>query len=306
MKKKIVIIGGTGFIGHHLARHCIKKKWSVYSISSKHPKKKNLLKGVKYITCNITNKKLLEKKINFKFNYAVNLGGYVNHADKRETFKTHFNGCKNIAEILKKKNIELFVQVGSSLEYGKLKSPHSEKSICLPISNYAKAKYESTKLLLNLYAKYSFPTTILRLYQVYGPGQDFNRFIPLIIKGCLSNEKFPCSNGEQYRDFIYIDDVIEAIIKILKSNRIKGKILNIGSGKGTQIKKIIKKIQTLVKKGFPQFGKIKLRKEENYKTFPNIKRAKSLLSWKPKISFDTGLLKTIKYYEKKIKQKTVS
>jgi len=176
----------------------------------------------------------------------------------------------------------------------------------LPISNYAKAKYKSTKLLLNLYAKYSFPTTILRLYQVYGPGQDFNRFIPLIIKGCLSNKKFPCSNGEQYRDFIYIDDVIEAIIRILKSNRIKGKILNIGSGKGTQIKKIIKKIQTLVKKGFPQFGKIKLRKEENYKTFPNIKRAKSLLSWKPKISFDTGLLKTIKYYEKKIKQKTVN
>jgi|TARA_B110000211_G_scaffold213031_1_gene253144 UDP-glucose 4-epimerase len=301
LKKKIVIVGGTGFIGYHLAKHCIKMKWVVYSVSSKYPTEKNFVKKVKYIICDITNKKLLKKKIDFKFDYAVNLGGYVNHKDKRKTFKTHFNGCKNIAEILKKKDIKLFVQIGSSLEYGKLKSPHLEKSNCVPISNYAKAKYASTKFLLDLYAKYSFPTTVLRLYQVYGPGQDFNRFIPLIIKGCLSNKKFPCSNGDQYRDFIYIDDVVEAIIKILKSNSVNGKILNIGSGKCTQIKKIIKKIQTFVKQGLPQFGKIKLRKEENYKTFPSIKKAKILLNWKPKISFDEGLLKTIKYYEKKIK-----
>ena len=71
MKKKIVIVGGTGFIGHHLAKHCIKMKWVVYSVSSKYPTEKNFVKKVKYIISDITNKNSL-KKIKGNFNYVVN------------------------------------------------------------------------------------------------------------------------------------------------------------------------------------------------------------------------------------------
>ena len=83
------------------------------------------------------------------------------------------------------------------------------------------------------------PVTILRLYLVYGPKQDVNRIIPITIFNSIKNKKFDCSSGKQLRDFIYIDDVIEAIIKTLKM-RVSREIINIGSGHPITIKKIIK------------------------------------------------------------------
>ena len=82
------------------------------------------------------------------------------------------------------------MQLGSSLEYGKLKSPHKENNICRPQSIYGNAKYLATKYLLKNYKKNKFPAIILRLYQSYGPKQDVNRFIPIIIKSCLKDKNF--------------------------------------------------------------------------------------------------------------------
>ena len=82
MIKKILIVGGTGFIGYHLAKNSLKKGWRVTSISLNKPKKKRFLKKVNYIICDITNKKSLNRKINGNFDFVVNLGGHVNHTEK--------------------------------------------------------------------------------------------------------------------------------------------------------------------------------------------------------------------------------
>ena len=129
-KKKILIIGGTGFIGYHLARKCLKKGWKVTSISSKLPKKIRYLKKVKYLRCDITKKKLLKEKIKKNFDYVVNLGGYVDHTKKKKTFKSHYQGCKNLTEIFLKKKPISFIQIGSSLEYGNSNSPQKENIKC--------------------------------------------------------------------------------------------------------------------------------------------------------------------------------
>ena len=130
LKKKILIVGGTGFIGYHLAKKCLKKGWVVNSISSKCPKKKRFLSKVKYILCDITNKKLLKSSLQDNFDYVVNLGGYIDHSNKKKTFKSHYEGCKNLTQIFLKKNFLSFIQVGSSLEYGKSKSPQKERVKC--------------------------------------------------------------------------------------------------------------------------------------------------------------------------------
>ena len=96
LKKNILIIGGTGFIGYHLANKSLQKGWQVTSISSKTPKKIRYLSKVKYIICDITNKELLKKSINKSFDYVVNLGGYVDHSNKRKTYNSHYKGCKNL------------------------------------------------------------------------------------------------------------------------------------------------------------------------------------------------------------------
>ena len=161
-------------------------------------------------------------------------------------------------------------------------------------SFYGKAKLLSTNYLLKLNKKYNFPVNILRFYLVYGHKQDETRIIPITINNSFRTFDFNCSEGKQFRDFLYIDDAIDAIIKTLKNKNISGEIINIGSEISQKIKNVILKITKLVGLGKPMFGKIKLRKDEINILYPSIKKAYDLLGWKPKINFNIGLKRTIK------------
>lgn len=297
-KQKILITGGTGFIGYHLAKKCLRLNWKVDSISTKLPSVKRKLKKVKYIKLDVSKKNLF-KKLSNNYDYVVNLAGYVDHSKSNRIIKTHFNGCKNLANFFINTDIKRFIQIGSSIEYGKEKSPQKENKWKFKkiYSVYGKAKLSSTKYLLDLKKKHDFPSVILRLYLVYGPNQDSNRIIPITISNSIKNNKFDCSEGYQLRDFLYIDDLIDAIIKSLKEKKTVGEIINIGSGKPISIKKLILNICKLAKGGHPQFGKISLRKDEINKLYPNITKSKNLLNWKPKTSLRKGLKKTIRYFK---------
>lgn len=300
MKKKIkiLIVGGTGFIGYHLCRACIKRNWFVTSISTKKPKKIRTIKNVKYILCDISKINEIKKKINGEYNFVVNLGGYVDHKNKDKTYKSHYVGCKNLVDYFLKKNIQLFIQIGSSSENAGLRSPQKESLKGNPTNYYGKAKLMASKyLFLKKNNKLKF--VIFRLYQIYGPHQDGNRFLPQLISACLKREIFNCSNGNQFRDFLFIDDLLAAFFRAFNARIYKGKIMNIGFGKSIKLKKIIIKIVKLFKAKKPNYGKIKLRKDEQKVIYPNIKNAYHVLKWKPKISFNQGLNQTIKFYKLK-------
>ena len=296
-------MGGTGFIGYHLAQKCLKKNFDVTSLSSSEPNKKRYLKKIKYIKCDISKKNLLKKSLKKNYDYVVNLGGYVNHNEKIKTFNSHYIGCKNLADIFLKKKIETFLQIGSSVEYGNTASPQREINIKYNKklhSTYGSAKLLASEYLNKLYDEFKFPSVILRLYLIYGPEQEANRLIPIVIKNCLLNKSFPCSSGLQKRDFLFIDDLVLAIIKCLKNKRIKGKSINIGYGIPHRVIDIIKCIKKIINSGNPIYGKIKFRKDEIKNLYPDINRAKTLLKWKPKVSIIKGLKLTINDYRKKI------
>ena len=297
--KKILIVGGTGFIGYHFAIRCLKLNLKVFSISQNKPKRVRRIKNVIYKYCNISNKKDLQKKLkNQNYHYVVNLGGCVDHINKKKTYNSHFIGVKNLFDLLKKKKIEIFVQIGSSGEYGNLKSPHKEIKNGKPRTIYGKSKFLATNFLLNSHKKFNFPVTILRFYQIFGPGQDNNRFLPQLIMSCLKKKVFFTSSGEQSRDFLYIDDAINAILCSLKTKSSIGKVINIGSGSALKLKKIMFLVKKKLKYFNPIYGKIKLRKDEPQIIYPNINRAKKIIKWKNKTRFNLGLDKTIRYYKK--------
>ena len=299
MSKSILIAGGTGFIGFHLAKKCLSLNWSVTSLSTNKPKKNRKLKKVNYKICDVSNYNQINKKIKPDYDYVVNLAGYVDHTNKPKTMKSHYIGCKNLSNFFLNSKIKKFVQIGSCIEYGKIESPQKEiKQNKKTFSIYGKAKLLSTIFLQNFYKKYNFPVTILRLYLVYGPFQDTNRVIPVTIINALKNKSFNCSNGQQLRDFTYIDDIISAIIKTLKNLKSSGEIINIGSGKPIAIKKVIIKICGLLNSGKPLFGKIDLRKDEMMKLYPNINKAKKILRWNSRTPLEVGLRKTIKFFGK--------
>ena len=153
---------------------------------------------------------------------------------------------------------------------------------------------------MDLFKKERFPVTILRLYLVYGPKQDPNRLISNVINSCLLKKTFPCSNGNQYRDFLYVDDLIKAITSCFGNSNSIGKIINIGHGKPKKVKDIIELINRKVGTGIPEYGKIKLRKDELKILYPDIKLAKKILKWKSKISLKKGIDLTIKNYKSKL------
>ena len=303
MKKKslkVLIIGGTGFLGINLCSFLNKKKYKVISLSRNKPSSKRRIKKVKYLQIDMSKKKELFKKLNKlkNINYVVNLGGEVDHKNSNKVYRSHFLGVKFLSEYFIQSNILKFLQVGSSMEYGHCKSPQLENNKCKPISNYGKAKHLASNYLITLNKNKNFPVIIVRPYQIYGPNQLSNRLIPHVITSCNKNLKFPCSEGKQLRDFLYVDDFLEAIYKLMLSNKkTNGQIFNIGYGKPFNLKRIINFIRNKIRRGRPNFGVIKMRKEENLKTYPNIKKIYKFIKWKPKVNFFKGLEKTIKSYQ---------
>ena len=301
-KNKLLIVGGTGFIGNALAKELVKNKNNVFSLSTKKNKIKRKIPKVKYLRGDMKSLTSLEKVLkNLNFDHVVNCGGYVEHKNKKEVENSHYKGTQNLYKFFKDKNLKSFIQIGSSSEYGDVKIPHDEKVKCNPKGIYGKFKYKATKFLLKQYKKNKFPVTILRFYQIYGPQQDYNRFIPQLIKASIKKKKFLTSKGQQYRDFLFIDDAVNAMIKTMIKSKSKGQIINIGYGKGIKLKKIMNKVKKMNNFFNPDYGKIKMRKDEKLKVYPKIIKSLKILGWKPKISINKGLEKTNKYFFKKLK-----
>ena len=300
MKYNILVTGGTGFIGKNFISQLYeKKKFNIYSLSQKKIIKRLKNKKINYIYCNLQNKKKLKKKLNLKFHFVVNFAGHINHSEKKKTYSTHYLGLKNLVEIISYKKIIKFIQIGSSVEYGFLKSPQEEnrslKTSKLK-SIYGKSKLLSTNYLLNLFKKKNFPVLILRPYLIYGPGQSLDRLIPITIMNCLTNKSFNCSPGKQLRNFIYVNDFSKIVYKCLFL-KINGEILNVGSSKNYKVKFIINKINKLIKKGSPQYGQIKIRKDEPLKLYPSLTTLKRYIKLNKETSITAGLKKTISYYK---------
>ncbi len=304
MKKKFLILGGTGFLGSHLTKILVKRDSNKITCTFNLKKKFKKIKKVKYIKCDISNKKNI-KNLGSNYDYVINFAGYVDHKKKDKTINSHYLGCKNLADFFSNKKIKLFIQIGSSLEYGKKNSPHKEtivNNITEMKSFYSRSKLMATKYLKKLSDKNLLNVCVVRPYLVYGPGQDYNRIIPIVMKSAIKNLCFDCSDGKQKRDFLYISDFIGLMIKIINKKNIKFEIFNAGSGKPISIKYIIKKIIFLVGKGKPNFGAIKSRIDEALETYASVIKTRKKLNWYPKVNFDEGLKKTYKFYKNDIRK----
>jgi len=301
-KPSLLVLGGTGFIGTNVIKKGVEKKWKVTCASLSLPSKKNRLQSVKYYKVDLKNISSFKKKLNFHFDYIINLARYINHSNSKKDYskimKEHFTCVKNLIKVIPRKNLKKFIQIGSSNEYGLAKAPQSENTKLSPNTTYSKAKAKTSIFLKKIYRKNKYPFSIIRLFLTYGPGQGKDRFIPQIIDGCIKDKKFPTTSGEQLRDFCYIDDTVEAIFLVLINKKTAGETFNVASGKPIKIKTVINLISKIIGKGDPQFNKRKLREGENDALYANTKKIQEMLNWKPKVKLLKGLKKTIKLFKK--------
>lgn len=301
MADNLLIIGGTGFIGKHLTYAAVKSGFQTTVLSLHEPHVENKVKGAVYLQADTTNyNDLSNRLLNVDIKFVINLSGYIDHcsfsAGGNSVIDSHFSGVKNIIKVLDWGKLKRFIQIGSSDEYGNLQAPQNETMRESPISPYSFGKVASTQFLQMLNRTEGFPAVILRLFLVYGPNQDHKRFLPQIIKGCASGKTFPTSLGEQLRDFCFVDDVTRGILMALMQDDINGEVINIASGIPVTIRKVTETVKVLVGQGDPLFGQIHYRPKENMELYADISKANNLLNWKPEITLDDGILRTINFY----------
>ena len=167
--------------------------------------------------------------------------------------------------------------------------PQHEAQNMEPMTPYSFSKSAAALFLQMLARSQGFPATVLRLFLVYGPGQDSNRFIPFVIKKCREDETIDMSTGEQERDFCHIDDVIRAIHLAIDDQQSFGEIINIGSGEPRRIKDVAITIRDHIGGGHLNFGALQARKFESPALVADISKAKCLLGWVPQCDFDASL-----------------
>lgn len=303
---KILVIGGTGFIGKNLCQHFIDKNFQVFSLSRRSPE--ILISGVHYFLADLSNTECLKSIFgenhdcsDLKFDFVVNCGGNVDHRlfnnGGINVIEDHFLSLLNLLNILDRSSIKRWVQFGSSDQYGSLTAPQAEIERERSFSPYSFAKTAADHFLQMLWRTEGFPVTSLRLFLAYGPGQNIQRFIPQVITACLANKKFPTSEGRQIRDFCYITDIINAVECCFYREQVNGEILNLGSGyPGHTIRDVIELIQSKVGMGQPEFGMVPYRKGENMNLVANIEKTKKVLDWHPVVKLDEGILNCIEYY----------
>ncbi|WP_208732131.1 NAD-dependent epimerase/dehydratase family protein [Leptospira perdikensis] len=297
---KLLVFGGTGFIGSHIVTEGVKRGLHVTCVS--HKKKIQTNEHLSSILADLNStesiKSILSKE---SFEYIIHAGGYIDHTHYKnggeKVIQQHLNSLYSIVSNLDRTKLKRFIFLGSSDEYGNAKAPQMESIREKPISPYSFAKTAGSHFLQMLHKSENFPATIARLFLTYGPGQDDNRFLPMIIKGCLKDEEFPTSYGEQLRDFCYIQDTVDGIFSMLDSDEAVGEIFNLASGRKISIRSMIDKIVQLVGKGKPIYGQVPYRVGENMELYADITKAKEILNWEPKVSLDEGLKETIQFYK---------
>jgi nucleoside-diphosphate-sugar epimerase len=309
MPNRILITGASGFIGKHLLDRLVKTSSLVacfdlffdQAFIEKYGERVQLFHG------NLLDKTFTTTCIrNFSPDYVYHLAGSKNRTNLLPEFKTSYEinylGTLNIFEaLLESKNLKSVTILGTIEEYGHAGSPFNEESQELPNSAYGLSKLTATKLALIFNQQFNLPVVILRPSIAYGPDQGEEMFIPALIKTLLRKKPFEMTEGKQFRDFIYIDDLIEALLKGLKCKRVYGQIINIGSGTSIRIRDIALQIAEIINnKENLKLGEVPYRSFEIMDYTVDITKASTILGWFPKTKLSDGLAKTISYYKKNI------
>ncbi|MFC6348352.1 NAD-dependent epimerase/dehydratase family protein [Vagococcus carniphilus] len=257
---KILITGGAGFIGSNLAEK-LSSQAEIFIVDDLSMGKKENLRNVDNVVFyeeSVLNKDFMKRLLNREnFDYIFHLAAVASVADSvkrpQETHEVNFMSTLIILEILRKmsnRNLKKFVFSSSAAVYGDDKIlPKKENSNIQPLSPYAIDKFASEKYVLTYNNLYDIPTTAVRFFNVFGPNQNptspYSGVISIILdkfKKNLNGEMTKFSlfgDGKQTRDFIYIDDVINALWIVAISDSTFGKTFNVGTGNETSINDIL-------------------------------------------------------------------
>jgi UDP-glucose 4-epimerase len=306
-KLRVVITGGAGFIGSNLAKQLYDDGHDVLVIDNlRSGYRKNLLglKNVTFIEGSITNEKMVKEELKGKdyvFNFAALVSVPESLEKPEECVDINVKGLLNLLKYSKEYELKKFVQVSSAAVYGENPIiPKKVKMIPDPKTPYAVTKLDG-EYYCNIYNDaFGLKTISLRFFNVYGPKQDpksqYAAAIPIFIYRALKGEDIIIyGDGEQTRDFIFIDDVISALKLAVQKENING-VFNVANENSISINRLAKEVISLT----GSKSKILYEKErpgDIKHSLASITETKEILGFEPKIVLRDGLKKTIEFFK---------
>ncbi len=311
-KKKIVITGGAGFIGSHIAEYWSNQNAEVIVLDNlRSGYKKNIesLSNVTFINGSITDKKLVDQLLRGT-DYVHHLAAMISVPESvmnpYECVEINIIGLLNILEAAKKHNVKKIVHSSSAAVYGD--NPESPKYTDMkpqPKSPYGITKLDGEYYLQMYTESFGLNTTSLRYFNVFGPRQDpksqYAAAIPIFVASALKNEDIVIyGDGEQTRDFVYVKDVVQANVLAVTNESLSG-VFNVGNGYSISINKLVEMVLSLTKSSSKIIYK-EVRPGDIKHSLASIDETKEKLSFSPKFDLLEGLDETIKYFIMLFKQ----
>ncbi len=305
--KRVLITGGGGFIGANFARRFSELGYKVYIVkqSTNIWRLIEIKRQIKIYYIDLRDYNRLESfilKIRPKIIlHFATYGAYPQkQQDAKKIIDTNLIGTINLVNACKKIKFDCFINTGSSSEYGIKNKSMKETDLLEPNNLYGITKAAATMHCQYMSKKYDLPIVTLRLFSVYGYFEEKERLIPTIIKSCLENKKLKLSSANSVRDFIFIEDIIDAYLKAISNiQKIKGEIFNVGSGKQSTVNEIVNAIKEITHSTIkPQYGRIEMAQYEPKNWIADISKIKNKLGWQPKYNLRKGLEKNIEWFKK--------
>lgn len=217
-------------------------------------------------------------------------GAYEAQSRAADILETNILGTQNLLEFASAVGTELFVQTGSSSEYGYRDEPMRETDRVSPNSHYAVAKAAQTHLGQLWSMKSAMAVVCLRLFSVFGPWEEPTRLIPTLIRRARANLPLELAARETARDFVYVDDVVRALLDFPLLRTLRGEVVNIGSGRETKLSEVVETVVDLLDSQSPVcWGRFPARCWDASRWCGDIGKAERLLGWRPRVSLRQGL-----------------
>lgn len=310
---KIIITGGAGFIGSHIAERCVSEGHEVVIIDDMDDyyspvlKKKNVdyvskFGTVTFIRGDITNLEFLmgviDDNVDYVIHEAAQAGVRISVENPFKPNNINVVGTLNVLQASIDSNVKRVINASSSSVYGKVEYlPFDEKHPTQPVSPYGVSKLAAEHYCRVFYEVYGLPTVSLRYFTVYGPRMRPDLAISIFTEKMLKNEPITIfGDGEQTRDFTYIDDVVAINMKLLDTNRTDGVVMNIGSGNRISVNDLAKNLKEIVGSS-SGISYADVQKGDAEHTLADVGLVKELIGYESSVKIEDGLKRFVKWYK---------
>jgi UDP-glucose 4-epimerase len=303
--KRVVVTGATGFVGANLARRLLQdghevhllvrpgyKPWRIEAIRADARLHELCLEDASQVARIIG-----QIRPEWIFHLAAH-GAYSSQTDLHQMLLTNIQGTVNLVTACLKTGFEAFVNTGSSSEYGFKDHPATETELLEPNSHYAVTKASATLFCRYTAQREQAPLTTLRLYSVYGPYEEPARLMPALIVRGLRGEWPPMVNPETARDYVHVDDVVEAhLLAAQHPSQEQGAIYNVGTGLQTTLREVVEVARrAMAIPDEPKWGSMPPRQWDTNCWVADSRLIRERLGWRPRYTFEEGFRQMLEWF----------